>query len=265
MKRGVYYQKKEDNTGIIKRLISPYTWIQASLYGIGNPPIEMPIKLLDTLQKSEAAISCLHYDLLYGGIYRAFEFSAEDLQCLNVAVQNLKVLRIPHFRGGLGNRSPEDLDDLDALRSFMTAILDVASLEEIYVALGFLSKEREYPPLFSLISLALPRKYPKLRSLSLISVNMHLWELEDLLSPSNPSLVSVSLDYPCLLGGTWKEALELLRERNLSYFDLKNPLGAELNNMPAEKGGDVFGRPGAFEDSAANKYILGRIDRNPLE
>ena len=146
----------------------------------------------------------------------------------------------------------------------LESFLGTASIKTIDIDFEFLLGDGDAPRQFSLFPHVFSQQFPNLQSLTLDYFVMHLSELEQILSPSNPSLTFVSLDLCHLLSGTWREAFDLLRE----YLPHRCPInvtGAEINELPAEEYDAIFEVHSISEGSLIDQYFEGRSDRNPLK
>lgn len=249
----------------IQTLNTPNWWQESISSKLGDPPSEFLLQLPGML----AGVTELSLD--YTIVWEHFPSipapSAEIFKSIENGAKHLKELQYVgnSHQNSSNDPLPDKIEAAYALKRLLSSLLGSGVIEEMYIGFGFLFNDNRLPRTTTLYPYLFPRNFPNLRILSLSSFTMHLTELEEMLGPSNPSLVSVSMRSPYLLSGTWREGLKILREPSLKDVHLNSPAGAECIEMSEEKYKAIFMCPFREMHSLAEDYMLGAIRFNPFE
>lgn len=213
------------------------------------------------------------YDFDIEGSWRTYSRSLidqvsdkEDLVALTASVQRLKQFKLRSQE--VRPRTfwpPVPEAEVEHVKTFLRALLDTPSLEDLSLDLTFLWDHDNMPSSTSLGSIFTFRSWTKLHNLFWRICPLHLEEFKQFISNLPASIEFISPYATHLLSGTWAEALDVLRGK-ARYTTIEYPSGGELEGMPKEDRENIFLRQrGRREsDSKAEQYIAGRIEQNPL-
>lgn len=159
-----------------------------------------------------------------------------------------------------------ELDEwsLDGMEAFVRACIDTPSLE--YIGIDIKGHTETEPSVdISRVMGMIDR--PLLKSLWLCRVDFDLKYFKILLNHLTHERVSLSMADPFLLSGTWKELLDVLRDKEAGEKWLRRPAGQEIEDMSDEDYLSIFGGKGGggIAQLYISKKLSGWSAPNPIQ
>lgn len=288
----------------IDTFIRPFSWEEAIAHQWSAvPPVELLFKLPVGLQLAGVSLDRIAYSTIvpteqyYPLLSTANE---EDFSHLGSAVKALGIKSFAFLQGDELRpvaRASLASKDVQAFKRFITAMSSSGLLERLRVRLGggwadgSLDPDHHHnlggllwpapaPPAAettSALTADAPRAHEQtswgqnLRDISITGVPFAFSDLDNFarhLRNAGAKLDFLSLSRVCLTSGSWKHALDLLRDIDVHYDkELFAPVGAECDEVTmqlTDQYDKIFcAEPGS--GSAAECYINGEIKQNPLK
>lgn len=283
----------------VDSFIQPSSWDEAITHRWSTtPPVELLFKLPVAIQQAGVTLDRIAYSTgvcteeYYPLLTKA---STEDFLGLSSAVKNLGIKSFAFMQGDevrpFARRTPSS-EDVRAFKRFVTAMSNSDRLERLRVRLGggwsdgSLDPEHRHnlgdllwPPAASAstsasLKIGQELRAPwgqTLRDVSITGIPFTISDLDNLaknLQSSGAQLDFLSLSRVCLISGSWKDALDTLRNIQVKCEkSLFAPTGAECDDVTmtlTERYEKIFcAEPGS--GSVAECYINGEVKRNPLK
>lgn len=274
----------------IDSLVQPASWEEATDRQIGEPPVELLLRLPIAIHQAGARLDriSMQTNTCAEHYYPLFEkVGMNDFISLGTAINrmNLKSFIFLHQEEMRPRvRQTPSPEEIDAFDSFISAMTNSGGLERFWLRLdrgwpdGGLDADRQsglgpflLPDDDSLDRWGQP-DWRSLRDIHLSDFSLHLSDLERLaaqLKESGTRLEFLTLQRTRLLSGTWAQALEILRKVDVEYEkQLIDPKGAECEDVTMMRGGRydaVFGKSWDETRSLADDFINGDTKHNPLQ
>lgn len=282
----------------IDSFIQPSSWDEAITHRWSSmPPVEILFKLPVSLQQADVTLDRIVYSTgvcteeFYPLLAKA---SADDFLNLGAAAQALGIRSFSFLQGDEEKpfaRKTPSVDDVKAFKGLITAMSNSERLERLRIRLGggwsdgSLDPDHQHnlgnllwpaPLQISETASARIESGPpvpwgqNLRDVSITGVPLTLSDLSSFathLRDGGAKLDFLSLSRACLISGSWKDALDILREIDVNCEkSLFAPSGAECDDVTmqlTERYDRIFcAEPGS--ESMAECYINGEVKRNPL-
>lgn len=211
---------------LLHKLLFPMTsWEEARVHGLGNPPAELIPGLLLAMHEKGVQLTGLK---IWTPLPENLSLLLPDGNQLEAAVKHLRVVSfLPQrmsYKGHFWVVRPAD--EWRPFQKFMSILLSSTSLQHIDLGFEFLYT-RNLASRLSMGSVVSPHSWPKLKSLSFTGP-FHFSELERVVRRAAKGL---RLDWTGhLMGGSWVEVLDLMRESVFSG-DLEFGSGVEFANV----------------------------------
>jgi len=258
-----YFVYSEES--LTQRLLLPINFDEARYYQLAGPPSGLLSTLPVGIHNAGVSLTHLHIEVSPLRDYTTFASTQPKLRALTASAQSLKDFSFV-CRGMDADLFPiRSESNIDGLKKFLMALLDTSSLSEFLINLDSLW-DNETQPSFGFGLIIHFRTWPNLDSFHTSTLPLRLAELERFVNHLPRALRYIELKATRLLGGTWAEALDALKQQSGRGWSIDIPSGGECDTMSKEENQAIFGT--SYEtwddDSLANKYLHGVLKENPL-
>lgn len=222
--------------------------------GIDPPSYQCVADMLDGIRHAGAWLETMAISLRYPGRISPTWGTNDEL------TSGLQKLRKFDFKitGELPEWSVYDTE------AFVRACIDTPSLE--YISIDMKGQTETEPSVdISRVMGTIDR--PLLKSLWLCRVDFDLKYFKILLNHLTHERVSLSMADPFLLSGTWKELLDVLRDKEAGEKWLRRPAGQEIEDMSDVNYLSIFGGKGGggIAQLYISKKLSGWSAPNPIQ
>ncbi|KAK0743898.1 hypothetical protein B0T18DRAFT_448472 [Schizothecium vesticola] len=221
--------------------------IACNRIGIQPPSYKCVVDMLDGVRGAGAWLETMAIDLHSPGLVGSMAPTLDTHRELASGLQKLK-----RFEWKIrAEMAPESMHDVE---KFLRACIDTPSLE--YIGIDIKGQNEAEPSVdMGKVMGVVDRKL--LRSLWLCRVDFQLDHLKVFLSHLNHERVSLSMADLFLLSGTWKELLDVLRNKEAGEKWLRRPAGQEIEDMSMEEYHSIFAGEGG--GGKAQLYISKKL------
>jgi hypothetical protein len=214
-----------DKEALGQSLLLPMRWEEARLYELGDPPTELLVKLPAAIHQAGGLVTAFNLELSFPESLATLTQNKEDLVALTASVQRLKQFKLRSQE--VRPRTfwpPVPEAEVEHVKTFLRALLDTPSLEDLSLDFTFLWDHDNMPSSTSLGSIFTFRSWTKLHNLFWRICTLHLEEFKQFISNLPASIEFISPYATHLLSGTWAEALDVLRGKS-RYTTIEYPSG----------------------------------------
>ncbi|KEZ43889.1 hypothetical protein SAPIO_CDS4063 [Scedosporium apiospermum] len=237
-------------------ILQSLTGYRAKAHSLDLPNYQCIAKIVDAVRCAGVSLKTIKIEL-------------SDLGCPGSLMPSPDIRR--EFSSGLQQLaefkfecdSPDE-QDAEGLNDALSVYVDTPSLQKL--SLDMRSYDAGEPGRIDIGQIMGSRSRDRLTDISFAYAAMDFSRMVQFLNRLPQSTTCISLIDVRLLSGTWKEALDALRKKNIRIVHLSEPKGAECDNMSPEDYKRIFDDKCAYR-TLAELYITNRISqqRNPLE
>jgi hypothetical protein len=238
-------------------MLQPMTGSNANTHGLDPPNYQCIAKILDAIRCAGVSLKTIKIELSNMGCPGSLMPSLDTLQEFSSGLQQLAEFEFKC-------RDSPDEHDAEGLNDFLSVCLDTASLQTL--SLDMRSDYAGEPGRIDMGRIMGSRSRDRLRDISFAYTATDFSRMVRFLNRLPQSMTCISLIEVRLLSGTWKEALDALRKKEIHIIQLSELQGAECDNMSPEDYKRIFDDKCAYR-TLAELYVTNRISqqRNPLE
>ena len=284
--------RKGQEEALVQVLSRPMLWEEARwiLPSENTWPV-VPVELLVNIpleigKLNGVFLSTLSIQVSAAPNYMLLLTEPECLAQLSAAVRNMSLFQVrfkPLCRSGCGPWAVDDdgrplyvirsANEMRAINDYLGALLDTETMSDVEINLGEFWYSAGIDSIFdSTASLGADFSWPLgsgLENLSLCMVCLTVAELEKV-AKSLCEEPEIDMHSVCLRGGTWKEALDMLRRELQKPWrvNFQCPMGGEIDVLSEAQISFAFNRDDKSNSSACSRaecYIQGEDLSNPLQ
>lgn len=262
----------------IDSLLEPMSWHDIQDHYYHSPPAELLFTLPVAIQKAGCTLDSIllrtttqaehYFPLLCNSIYK-------DSKLLRDAVQATELKSFAFIHGVNANartRETPTLEGFEAFKRYIAAMTSSDTLERFRLAIDsdWVSSSLEVEDALPFGDLIVSTSWRNLRDIHMTGLSIRLEDLNNVhckLKSNETSLDFLTLSRVRLVSGHWTEALEMLREMNITDKEVLEPTGAECDSLAMPLYGEyerVFGENSGCENEAG-RFINGHMEHNPLK
>lgn len=228
----------------------------------------MPITLPIAINKTGHWLHSFSIQLSHPINFSCLFMSAHESTKLSAAMGRLKHfefnLTYPGYYDERLHRHNKEIQHLD---KYLRAIINTETLITLSINLDSYWRTR-WGPSFEMRGLLSFRSWPKLYYCHLYGIPIGVQDLKKFIDQIQGPLALFTLSGAHLTDGTWAEALDILRPKSEFYWEVKNPHGAECDDMSEDEIRRIFEAkrdPSPYAlGSLAEQYVCRLITYNPL-
>ncbi|ATY65018.1 hypothetical protein A9K55_003843 [Cordyceps militaris] len=229
-------------------MLQPMTGYHTRAYGFESPNYECIINVIEAVRNAGTLLSSIDIKLSTLACPTGLVPAPDIRREFSSGMQQLEAFSFKYS----GNANDQDVSDL---HEFLSTCLDTASLQRL--TLDMKGSEVESPRIdVGQIMGSMSRH--KLTNILLHYVAVEVSKLKLLLERLPQSMNGINqmnVMNICLLSGTWKDALDVLRRKARGIMALSHPRGAECDSMSQEDYERIFGHEDHACSSEAEMYI----------
>ncbi|KXX76214.1 hypothetical protein MMYC01_205528 [Madurella mycetomatis] len=242
---------------LYRSMLQPTTGYHVRTYGLEPPSYQCISDTVGAIRSAGVLLSSVDINLSVPGYPGSLVPAPDIRQLFSSGMQQLE-----EFAFECADNANEE--ETDEINNFLSACLDSPSLQTLSLGLGDSETEVAKMNLGHIMG-SKPRY--KLTDITLRQVAMDLAELVLFLKLLPQPMSRIFLSDFRLLSGTWREALDALQKKKPRIVHLREPQGAECDDMPREDYERIFGNGMSIEESEAEFYIRDPIllSHNPLQ
>jgi hypothetical protein len=267
-----YVDHATDTETLIRMMLLPTGLQESVLHDLGQPPVEMFVKLPIAIHEAGRFLNALDICLPPVQDYSILATSQEDCQDLSAALQRLKIFTFhPQPRAQSYEWDPRELGQVENLGIFFATLTNTKSIEHIDVNLW----DVDGLSLFDMCSINDIWPWQHLRFFRWSLGSLHIAELERFFDRLSTPIPFLCLSYTHLLSGSWADVLDILRANSTPEWRFNSPSGGECELLSMEEIASVFDVPHPstsgppsyeyiYNPGKAERYIRKSIDQNPL-
>ncbi|EGX93591.1 hypothetical protein CCM_04966 [Cordyceps militaris CM01] len=234
-------------------MLQPMTGYHTRAYGFELPDYECIINVIEAVRNAGTLLSSLDIQLSTLACPTGLVPAPDIRREFSSGMQQLEAFSFKYS----GNADDQDVSDL---HEFLSTCLDTASLQRL--TLDMRGSEAESPTI-DLGQIMGSMSRHKLTHIFLRYVAVDVSKLKLLLERLPPSMNCILQMNLCLLSGTWKVALDVLRRKARVITFLTDPRGAECDSMSQEDYERIFGHEDYARSSEAEMYVNHYLMPNP--
>ncbi|KAK4154570.1 hypothetical protein C8A00DRAFT_42643 [Chaetomidium leptoderma] len=237
-------------------VLQPMTGYEAKKHGFELPNYQCVVNVIDAARSAGALLNRIDITLSTVGYPGALVPAPDIRQEFSSGMQQLKEFKFS-CKDSLNEQDVEDLNE------FLSACLDTSSLQKLSLDMRGEGDETARIDVGRVMG---SKSRKELTDIFLGQIAIDLSMLVRLLERLPEPIRCLHQYNVRLLSGTWKEALDALREKRSRVMLFRTPQGAECDNMSREDYERIFGEDGYGNRSEAELYITNRrlLEANPL-
>jgi len=238
-------------------ILQPLTGYRAKAHSLDLPNYQCIAKIVDAVRCAGVSLKTIKIELSYLGCPGSLMPSPDIRREFSSGLQQLAEFKFEC-------RDSPDEQDAEGLNDALSVYVDTPSLQKL--SLDMRSDDAGEPGRIDIGQIMGSRSRDRLTDISFAYAAMDFSRMVQFLNRLPQSTTCISLIDVRLLSGTWKEALDALRKKNIRIVQLSEPKGAECDNMSPEDYKRIFDDKCAYY-TLAEFYVRNRIpqQRNPLE
>ncbi|KAB5578410.1 hypothetical protein GE09DRAFT_1214583 [Coniochaeta sp. 2T2.1] len=222
-------------------MLKPPSGVDARLAQLEVPSYACILETIQAMGDAGACVTSIEARLTSNGAPGGLFVSPERKQRISSVTRQLR-----EFTFNTREVAPRESADIE---SFLSALSDTASLQKF----GFgLVDDGFFVNVGRVIA---SRARPRLRNVYVATASLHLSTLAAALEQLPESMDCIGLRNIRLLSGSWEHALDLLAQKAPRVCLLRNPSGAECEELSEQELDDIFGREDRNNSTDAETYI----------